>query len=150
MILKINANRIFILTFLFILPTVMFSQNHSFPKDTIYVQYEDRKEHSWNDKFERIYDDQNGIYFNVEQKKGDMALFYPFDKKSDTLSINCLNTYQFSNRNEIDKKREEWIFDHDRPPLYKNDIFQTYVIEVISEDKIVKYPVVWRNEGTVP
>ncbi len=31
----------------------------------------------------------------------------------------------------------------------KNDIFKTYLIEVISKEKFVLYPVIWRNQGII-
>ena len=67
-------------------------------------------------------------------------------KKTDTLCNKHLKDYPFSNLKEIEKKRHEWIFENERPPANKNGVFQTYLIEIISEEKFVIYPVIWRNE----
>lgn len=132
-------------------PWMVLAQEPPYPKDTIYIQYENKENtKKWPGKFERKYKGISGIYFNVKQKSGDMALFHSYEKPSDTLSVGDLKNYTSSNLKEINKKRREWIFDHNRPPMDRNGIFQTYLIEVISDSKIVKYPVIWRNEGTTP
>lgn len=136
-----------LLLLFFGVPIFAFSQVGIYPKDTIYVKYEQKKgDYKWNAKFEGNYRNKPGIYFNVETGKGDMALFYPYSEKADTLCIKHLKDYNFSDIEEINKKRNKWIFDHKRPPANRNGVFQTYLIEVISEYKFVKYPVIWRNE----
>lgn len=155
-LLKMLVNKVCILSTFLIIPIVLFGQKKSFPKDTIYVQYKEKKGSRWNDKFERAYKDENGIYFNIKQEKGDMALFYSFNKKPDTLSIDCLDTFKFSNTEEINKKKKKWIdnkfkgLKHKPYDGTKNAAFQTYLIEVISDNRIIKYPVIWRNEKATP
>jgi len=34
-----------------------------------------------------------------------------------------------------------------KPPINRNGAFQTYLIEIISKDFFVIYPVIWRNVG---
>lgn len=53
----------------FVCPFLSFSQEGSFPRDTIYVLYQvDYNPDTWNDKFEREYKGQSGIFFNVEEE----------------------------------------------------------------------------------
>lgn len=127
-------------------PILSFGQKSIYPKDTIYVKYQEERNAAWNAKFERKYNQKLGIYFNIETEEGDIALFYPYSEKADTLCIRHLNDYQFSDLEEINERRNKWIFENKRPPATRNGVFQTYVIEVISEYKFVKYPVIWRNE----
>jgi len=142
-----DAIKIFIIVWLFI-PTILFGQKVLYPKDTIYVKFENKVgKKEWNAKFERIYNGKKGVYFNIEKIKGDMALFYDLNYKADTLCIKYLKDYKLLNLEEINKKRYKWIFDNKRPPANRNGVFQTYLIELISEDKFVIYPVIWRNEG---
>ena len=140
-------NAIKILSLLLILcPILSFGQKSIYPKDTIYVKYQEERNAAWNAKFERKYNKKLGIYFNIETEEGDMALFYPYSEKADTLCIKHLKDYHFSDLKEINEKRNRWIFENKRPPATRNGVFQTYVIEVISDKKFVKYPVIWRNE----
>jgi len=139
-----------ILIILFFIPFLIFGQKSIYPKDTIYVKFENKAgAKKWNAKFERIYEKKNGIYFNVENSNGDMALFYDKNEKPDTLCIMHLKNYKFTNLKEINEKRHKWIFDNKRPPADRNGVFQTYLIEIISKSKFVKYPVIWRNEGAI-
>jgi hypothetical protein len=142
-----------LLTFsLIFIPIISFGQKSIYPKDTIYVLYEEIKDADWNAKFERKYNQKLGIYFNVETKKGDMTLFAPYSRKADTLCIKHLKDYRFSDLEEIEEKKNNWINKKFNGLKYKpysgskNGVFQTYLIEVISENKFVIYPVIWRNE----
>lgn len=136
-----------IISFLLIIwPIFLFGQKLTYPNDTIYVLYQQEKDKEWNAKFERKYNQKLGVYFNIESRKGNMTLFYPYSETADTLHINNLKEFRFSDLEEINEKRNKWIFDNKRPPGTRNGVFQTYVIEVISDKKIVKYPVIWRNE----
>ena len=128
--------------------TVSYGQRSTYPKDTIYVKYENKTGlKKWNAKFKRDYNGKSGIYFNIENKDGDMALFYAHKQKTDTLCIKHLKDYKFSNLKEIREKRYKWVFENKRPPADRNGVFQTYLIEIISKDYFVIYPVIWRNEG---
>ncbi|MDT0648476.1 hypothetical protein RM545_17445 [Zunongwangia sp. F260] len=144
---------------LMFIPFVGFSQTEyksSYPKDTIYIQYKPATgPKKWNAKFRRDYNGVPGVYFNVEQKKGDMALFYADSLLTDTLPLIYLNEYQFSDLEQIKKKKRNWIEKKFNGLEYKpyggskNGVFQTYLIEVISDKAFVKYPVHWRNEGAI-
>lgn len=133
-------------------PLFLWGQESSLPKDTIYVKYENRENtKKWPGKFEDKYNGECGIFFNVvDQNKEGMALFYPYSERSDTINIKKLQRYDFLNLKDINKKRNKWIFDHNRPPRDRNGVFQTYLVEEISEDRMVIYPVIWRNEGVIP
>ncbi|SHG75030.1 hypothetical protein SAMN05444483_1276 [Salegentibacter echinorum] len=133
-------------------PILSFGQQSIYPKDTIYVKYQEERNASWNAKFERKYKQKLGIYFNIETEEGDMPLFYPHSEEADTLCIEMLKDYHFSDLHDIRKKEIEWVDKKYKNQKYKpytgskNAVFQTYVIEAISDKKFVKYPVIWRNE----
>lgn len=135
---------------LLITSTIVVGQNPPYPKDTIFVKFEHKPgTKNWNAKFERDFKKNAGVFFNLESKVGDMALFYSYNQRADTLCIQHLKDYHFSDLDEINEKRNKWIFENKRPPANKNGVFQTYLIEVISKEYFVKYPVIWRNEGVV-
>lgn len=145
-----------ILFFIFFIPTLTFGQKFKYPKDTIYIKFENKtRAKNWNKKFKYTYEKIKGIYFNIEHIKGDMALFYDFRKKSDTLSIKHLKNYTFLNLKEIRIKHNNWIDRKFKNSKYKpyngylNSSFITYLIEVISKEKFVIYPVIWRSEGAI-
>ena len=145
-------NILIVLFFLFSI--FSFGQESKYPKDTIYVKFENKKGIiNWNAKFERTYEKMNGIFFNIENEKGNMALFYDIKKKSDTLCTSHLKNYKFVNLKEIRKKHNEWINKlHNgqrKPPANKNGAFHTFLIEIISKEKFVIYPVIWRSEGVI-
>src|SRR5699024_9355481 len=143
---------------LLIAPLMAWGQDAPFPKDTIYVKYSanqngNRKIMGWK------YQGEKGIYFSIKDsshkawKKDSIrfiSLFYPYSQPTDTLSLKRITNYHFSDLKEIDEKRYSWVFDNNRPPLTRNGVFQTYLIEVINDSQFVIYPVIWRNEGTTP
>lgn len=106
--------------------------------------------------------EEKGIVFNNQCKKGNSFLFSD-DKKSDTLTINELRAYKISSIEEIKKTEQEWRTEkfkdvqeknkkeggHSLPihTFDKNYIFDTYIIEIISDEKFVIYPVKWRGQG---
>jgi hypothetical protein len=97
-----------------------------------------------------------GVIFNVGCEEYGSCLFR--DKsKSDTLMIDSLKKYKVLRMVDIKKKVKDF-----REKTYKklpmksnrklyqaydnNDIFETFLIEIISKDKFVIYPVFWRNQ----
>jgi len=137
--------------FFFGVPFLALSQGKEYPKDTIYVMFkkneDNRKIIKWN------YQNKNGVYFSIEDKSGKhLSLFAPYSEKADTLCIKHLKDYHFSDLEETEEKKNNWINKKFKGLKYKpysgskNGVFQTYLIEVISENKFVKYPVIWRNE----
>lgn len=128
---------------LIIAPALVFGRDSIYPKDTIYIKSptDNKKIENWE------YSATKGIYFSIKDVSGKhISLFYPYEQKSDTLNIKHLEDYHFSNLQEINERRNTWIFDNDRPPANRNGVFQTYLIEVIAKDTFIKYPVIWRNE----
>ena len=129
-----------ILILIISLPIVCFGQESKYPKDTIYIEY-DKKKH-----FKKVLNHPKlgkNLYFQG------IGVFYNYKEKADTLYIKHLKNYKFLTLKEIDKKRHTWIFENKRPPVDRNGAFQTYLIEVISKEKFVIYPVIWRNEGVI-
>ncbi|SHG74935.1 hypothetical protein SAMN05444483_1273 [Salegentibacter echinorum] len=144
-----------VLSLLLILcPILSFGQKSVYPKDTIYVMFKkneaNRKITNWD------YKKKNGVYFSIKDKSSKhLSLFYPYTKKADTLCIEKLKEYCFSDLKEIEEKKNNWInkkFEGLKYKPYtssKNGVFRTYLIEIISEGEFVKYPVIWRNEGVI-
>ena len=127
-----------ILSLLLILcPILSFGQKSIYPKDTIFIRY-NKDIHS--NKILNHPQRGKNLYFK------NLGVYYSYSEKADTLCIEKLKDYQFSDLEEINEKRNRWIFDNKRPPATRNSVFQTYVIEVISDKMFVKYPVIWRNE----
>jgi hypothetical protein len=135
-------------------PIILFGQKTIYPKDTIYIKYESKKE---NKKSYNIYNykdnELSGISFFIKDSinntnKG-MSLFHNYKNKADTLCYKHLKNYNFLNLKEINEKRYKWIFNNKRPPVDRNGVFQTYLIEIISDNKFVVYPVFWAGEGII-
>ena len=132
-------------------PIVCFGQNSPYPKDTIYIKFENKIENKkWIGTYGYGKNKKTGVLFNLKDNdKQAMSFFIEKNKTPDTLCITQLKNYKFSDLQEIDEKRYKWVFDHKRPPANRNDIFKTFLIEVISRDKFVIYPVIWRSEGAI-
>lgn len=104
---------------------------------------------------------EKGIIINPNCNEGGSFL-YQTQSKSDTLSLKELRKYKISTPNEIksleknwrDKKFNEFKKSKEKHPIPihtfdRNYIFNTYIIEIISKDEFVVYPVIWRGEGTL-
>lgn len=106
--------------------------------------------------------EEKGIIINNKCLSGDSFLFS--DKsKADTICMSKLNKYKISSIDEIKKTEKKWRKEKFKEvqeknkkegkytlPIHtfdKNYIFKTYIIEVISEEKFILYPVMWRGEG---
>lgn len=78
-----------------------------------------------------------------------------YTSKADTLEINKIKNYKILNLEDVKKLETEGrgkilnyykrknITNH--RPITKNDIFKTYLIEIINEKQFVIYPVKWKN-----
>ncbi|QTY27801.1 hypothetical protein [Flavobacterium sp. CS20] len=136
-----TAHRFLLSIFLFLFLIGYSQEKNSFPKDTIYIKF-NKNIHSKKILSHPKYG--KNLYF-----KG-IGTYYNFESKTDTLKIDYLKKIEFSDLKKIEKLesiyykkrfgRNPWIKN-------KNAVFVTYVIEKISEYCIVKYPVIWRNEG---
>ena len=106
--------------------------------------------------------EENGIILNNECKSESSFLFS--DKSiSDTICISKLKSYKISSLENIKSIEKKWRQDRFKEvqnknkkegkqtlPYHtfdKNYIFETYIIEVISKEKFVIYPVTWRGQG---
>jgi hypothetical protein len=141
-----------LLIIIFLLPIFTFGQKSLYPKDTIYIKFENK-----NIKRHGFYTYKNiklsGISFYIKDSinriDSGMSLFYDSNQKVDTLCLRHLKNYRLSNLKDINEKRYKWIFDNKRPPADRNGVFRTYLIELISKEYFVIYPVIWINEGTI-
>lgn len=146
-----DAIKIFLIIFFF--PFFIAAQQSKYPKDTIYLKFKDTVFNNPNMKAKSFhtFNNKKGIKFWWEKK----WLFHQQGKKTDTLCYRHLKDYTFLNDlKEIRKKHNNWIDRKFKNSKYKpyngylNSSFITYLIEVISKEKFVIYPVIWRNEGT--
>ncbi len=137
-----------------LLPNILFGQQQSYPKDTIYLKFKDTvfSNYKMKSKSRHVFKGNQGVKFWWNKR----WLFYNEKDQIDTLSIKHLKEYVFSNNvEEIRKAHNRWIDKKFKNSKYKpyngyfNSSFQTYLIEVISKDFFVKYPVIWRNEGAI-
>ncbi len=147
-----DAIKVFFIMCLFI-PTILFGQKSKYPKDTIYIKYQDTIFNNPKMKSKSFHNFQgnDGIKFWWNGK----WLFYNKNQKTDTLCISHIKDYSFLNLKEIRVKEIDWVerkFVTSKYKPYsgsKNAVFNTFLIEIISEDKFVIYPVIWRNEGVI-
>ena len=140
-----DATKLYLLLCLFISGNLI-GQSSPYPKDTIFILFD-------NDLHEKkiLKHPEHGknIYFK------NLDVYYNLNYKSDTLPIQQLSNYHFSDMPEIKKKVIDWVEKkyagqkYKPHPWSKNSVFHTYLIEVISEDAFVVYPVIWRNEGVI-
>ena len=131
----------------FILSVCAFGQKPPYPKDTIYLKFKDTifKNPKMKSKSLHFFNQKEGIKFWWNGR----WMFYDLQQKPDTLCIEELKNYHFSDLKDINERRYKWVFDNKRPPADRNGVFQTYLIEVISKKEFVIYPVIWRNEGVI-
>ncbi|MDG2193962.1 MAG: hypothetical protein P8K77_03725 [Polaribacter sp.] len=125
----------------------------SVQKDTVFLLF--RKNNGNHPKHRCIkFKNKKGIVFNL-CKNG--SLLFPNKFKADTLCYKHLKDYTVSTIEDIEKKVKDFRYKtykkrpkSDHAKLYQaydnNDIFQTYLIEIISNKKFVIYPVIWRNQ----
>lgn len=148
-----NAIKLMILFF----PVLIFGQT-KYPKDTIYIKFEKTLENEkWYGDYGYGENRKKGVLFNLKDNNNQyMSLFAEKEQSSDTLCYNHLKEYNFYNLKEIRQKEIEWVdrkFAEYKYKPYsgsKNAVFQTYLVEIISDEKIVIYSVIWRSEGAMP
>ena len=150
-----HAIKFILLTVFFISGKFAYSQ---YEKDTVYLKFE---ENSDDEPYYR------GVKFET-QKKGDIvfnlisngSLIYSKGGKADTLSIDKLDSFHISTFKEVEQKVKEFRYktykksppnENDKAYQFynKNDIFETFLIEIISSKKFVVYPVKWRNQNVI-
>lgn len=142
-----------IIIFLFFIPFFTLAQKVKYPKDTIFIKFKDTVFRNPNMEAKSIhnFEGNKGIKFWWKGK----WMFYDNDQNTDTLCIKHLKDYHFSDLKEIRQKEINWVNKKYANSNYrpytgsKNAVFQTYLIEIISKEKFVVYPVIWRNEGVI-
>lgn len=128
-----------------------FTQNH---KKDIYLKFEEKENCDRRMKFYNK--SEKGIVFNLCCEKDGSVLFSE-NSRADTLNIKKLDSFEIQSMKEIkasDKNIQEDMLDKSQkskdaklPKAYnRNDFFNTYLIEIINQDKIVVYPVSWRHQ----
>lgn len=125
-----------------------------YKKEIVYVQFQLNEGTQPSHRGVKI-DKKSSIQFN-DLHSG--SFLYSKNNLADTLSLLNLSEYKISSMKDIEEKiltfRKNTY--KKRPPnnddkLYqaytKNDLFETYLIEIINKNQFVIYPVIWRNEG---
>lgn len=130
-------------------------------KDTIYLLFK-KNEGDFSDALGKKFINKNGINFNLLHRT---PLIHKNEYYRDTLCVEDLDNFKIIKEEEIDKKVKEWRIEYNKsqkeklgnkymeyyvPISNRNYMFQTYVIEKLSNGKIVLYEVKFRNEGVIP
>lgn len=147
-----DAIKTYLILFIFI-PFLAAGQKTKYPKDTIYLMYKDTtfSNYKMKSKENYIFKGKKGIKFWWKNK----WLFYNQEQKADTFCTFHLKDYEISDLKEIRKKEINWVDRKFKGQKYKpysgskNAVFHTYLIEVISKDYFVIYPVSWPGEGVI-
>ncbi|MFN7099589.1 MAG: hypothetical protein ACK4M4_04355 [Flavobacterium sp.] len=121
-------------------------------KKTIYLEFKLDENCSRKQKF--FNEIENGIVFNLFCDKNGSFLYKGI---SDTISISKLKNYHLLHIEEVEKLEYKWRannkiklkkkFGKIYPRFNKNGIFNTYLLEIINENKFVLYTVEWRGEN---
>lgn len=125
-------------------------------KDTIYLNFSQTRNNCIHkDIIEKLkWKKRNAIQFNL---CGKAILLFKNNSKSDTLSYKQAKSYKISTIEDLNKKIKNFRIKtykkrpkNDDDKLFQaydnNDIFKTYIIEFINDDKFVIYPVIWKNQ----
>lgn len=132
----------------------MFSQHE---KNTIYINFNTEVKNCQYKDLKLKWFKKEGLQFNL---CGKGVFLFKNAQKSDTLNILKLDDYPITTMEEVDQKVKDFRYKkYGKRPLdendkayqfyNKNDIFRTYLIEVIGDCKIVIYPVIWRNQDII-
>lgn len=132
-----------IVIILLFIPFLTYGQKNMHSKDTIYILYNKNK-HS--KKIINHPKTGKSLYF----KKIDV--YYDYKKKLDTLCVKHLRDYNTLTLDEINHKEQEYYKKRFKNRVIirnKNWVFKTYLIEVISKEFFIIYPVIWAGEGII-
>ena len=128
-------------------PNYIFSQKSLYPKDTIYIAFDKTIKDGFNLKREVIYRGISGIKFSITTQTGPVSVFYDSEQSIDTISPFEVSKYFTVDRKEITRLHNLWIENPDgenhRPPGARNEVFETFVLERVSNGVYLKYPVTW-------
>lgn len=144
----------FVFLIFFLKVSLLFSQ---YSKEVIYLNFNNEIENCVYKNIKQKWSKPEGIQFNL---CGKSVLLFENGKKADTLCIIHVKDYPITTMEEVDKIVKDFRLKtyKKRPPnkndkLYqaytKNDIFKTYLVEIIEDDKFVIYPVIWRNQNII-
>jgi hypothetical protein len=150
-----NAIKLIFFSFFLFLYNQTYSQK--IKKETLYILFKknDGKQPEFKGK---KFINSHGLNFNLI-KKG--TFIHKKGMKRDTLCVSELKKYKLTDENDIEKKADLWRKKNEKQLKkeygklyrqafeYKNNIFNTYLIEKISPKKIVIYEVKFRNEGVI-
>jgi len=137
--------------------TKPFLAQTTYQKDTIYLNFNEMVKDCPYDGIKVKWVKKRGIQFNL---CGKAVLYHPDNIGVDTMKIKNLNIFCTITMKEVEQKvqhfREmtykKWPR-HKGDKLYqaydKNDLFVTYLIEVINAKQFVIYPVKWRNQNII-
>lgn len=136
-----------LVTFVLIFPNSFFGQKALYPKDTIYIEFDNSIKDGYNKKSLVDIQDISGIRFNISTTSGRVTVFYSGQEPLDTVSLIDVSKYRIVDRKEIIRLHNLWIENPDsnnpRPPADRNGAFETFVLEKISSGGFLKYPVTW-------
>lgn len=144
-----------LLLFFLVSSNLAFSQ---YEKDTIYLKFEKNSGEEPYYRGVKSYSmKEKGIIFNLIPSG---SLLLPEGKKADTLSIEKMDAYTILTIKGVEKRVKEFrrktfkkspeSRDVKAYQFYnKNDIFETFLIEVINGRQFVIYPVIWRNQNII-
>lgn len=152
--IQISAIKFIIYFFLILYHNQIYGQD--IKKETLYILFE-KNDGSFDNSLGKKFVNKKGVNFNLYK------YYYTNYKnlKTDTLCINKLNKYHLTDENDIENKANQWR-KRNKEKLkkkfgvlyrqateYKNNIFNTYIIEKINSKQIVLYKVKFRNEGVM-
>ena len=136
---------------IFISGNFVYSQ---YEKDTVYLKLQ--KECNIQDLILK-WKKTEGIQFNL---CGSAVFLFSNEGHADTLSLDKLDLYTISSIKEVEQKIKEFRYKTYKksPPnkndkayqfYTRNDIFETFLIEILNEKEFVVYPVKWRNQNVI-
>lgn len=132
----------------------MFSQ---YEKDTIYINFNHEVQNCSYKNLKMKWFKNEGLQFNL---CGRGVFLFQRNKNSDTISTRQLKDYYITSIEDVAQKVKDFRYKtYKRSPpeenakayqfYNKNDIFETYLIEIISDCRFVVYPVQWRNQNII-
>jgi len=153
-----KMNRIIHILFLIILflnGNFIYSQ---YVKDTIYLEFEKNTGEEPFYRGVKSFSSEKGcIIFNLISKG---SLLYSKEEQADTLLMYKLDLYTISTFKDVNQKVKDFRYktykisppnENDKAYQFynKNDIFETFLIEIINDKEFVVYPVSWRNQNII-
>ncbi|GAB2775049.1 hypothetical protein GCM10010465_21800 [Actinomadura fibrosa] len=140
--------------------TPFLCQGQTVVKDTIYLIFE-KNNGTFSEALGKKFINKNGINFNLINRT---PLVHKESFSRDTLSLDDIKKFAITEEKDIGKKVKNWRLRYNKiqrekleskydeyyvPVSNRNFMFQTYLIEKISNEKVVVYEVQFRNEGVI-